>query len=167
MTDPTLPDTEVITSRQSNRIAAIPAVYKTQYGRLAIELALKLDDPDTVFARHGYGHEEALALLNTVEFSGLLVNAEKEVKESGLSYRSKARSMAEDLLVHGYEIATDDLASASVRADLIQWFARIGGLEPAKKDDRTVGGGLNLTINFSGQDSQAVVRSEPITIQAD
>lgn len=167
MSDPLLAVPEISGQRQAQRLNAIPAVYKTQYGRLAMELALKIDDPAAIFARHGYDQDGALALLETAEFTALLVNAEKEVKESGLSFRTKARAMAEDLLTHGYEIATDDLASASVRADLIQWFARIGGLEPPKADgkDSGNGGGINLTLNFAGAPPQHVVGSETLTIQ--
>lgn len=160
---------EASTHRQADRIAALPAVYKTQYGRLAMELALKIDDPTTIFARHGHDTEAATALIQTAEFTALLASAEKEVAENGVSFRTKARAIAEDLLPYAYEIATDDLASGSVRSDLIQWFARVGGLEPPKQDGKggTGGGGLNLTINFSGEAPMKVVGNEPITIQAD
>lgn len=162
--DPVAADT-----RQNTRLAVLPAVYKTQYGRLAIELALKLDDPAVIFARHGLDNEAAAALIQTAEFTALLNSAEKEVAENGVSFRTKARAIAEDLLPYAYEIATDDLASGSVRSDLIQWFARVGGLEPPKQDGKggTGGGGLNLTINFSGEQPMKVVGNEPITIQAD
>lgn len=167
MDDKIIPAGGIVNQRQQDRIAALPAVYKTQYGRLAMELALGLDDPTTIFARHGNTTEQAAALLMTAEFSALLAAAEKEVKENGVSFRTKARALAEDLLPYGYEIATDDLASGAVRADLIQWFARVGGLEPPKQDGKQVsGGGLHLTINFSGEAPMKVVGNEPITIEA-
>lgn len=158
-----------VETRQQQRLAALPAVYKTQYERLACELALKLDDPDVIFARHGYTAETALELLGTLEFQALLTRVEKEVRESGLSFRTKARAMAEDLLPYAHELATDELASGSVRADLIQWFARIADLEPEKKDGKgSIGaGGINLNITFAGQPPQSIVSHQPITIEAE
>ena len=156
-------------SRHQQRLAALPAVYKTQPERLAVELALKLDDPTAIFARHGYDAHQALALLQSPDFAALLERVAKEVQEQGLSFRAKARVMAEDLLQHGYELATDELASAAVRADLIQWFSRIADLEPAPKEKAGgpgTGGGLSLHITFSGQEKQAVITGrEPVTIE--
>jgi len=155
-------------TRQEQRLAALPAAYKSQHERLAYELALKLDDSGEIFARHGYNGEQALALLETAEFPVLLERVVQEVREKGLSFRAKARVMAEDLLQHGYEIATDAQASAAVRADLIQWMARVADLEPAKKDgkDSGAGGGLHLSITFAGQAPQTVTTGrEPITIE--
>ena len=159
--------TDIIPNRQAARLAALPAAYKSQHERLAYELALKLDDSAVIFQRHGYTGEQALALLETGEFPALLERVVQEVREKGLSFRAKARVMAEDLLQHGYEIATDDQASSAVRADLIQWMARVADLEPAKKDgkDTGAGGGLHLSITFAGQAPQTVTTGhEPITI---
>lgn len=169
MSDPIKDEDLFLTQRQQARLAALPAVYKTQHERLAVELALKLDDSETIFARHGYSPSMALELIESPAFSALLAKAVQEVRESGMSFRAKARVMAEDLLQHGYEIATDEHASAAVRADLIQWMARVADLEPAPKKDGgagAAGGGLHLSITFAGQAPQAVVTGhEPITIE--
>lgn len=156
-------------ARQDERLAALPAVYKTQYERLACEIAIGLEEPVEVFARHGYTPEQAVALLEQKDFSGLLERVTKEVRESGLSFRTKARAMAEDLLPHAYTIATDELASSAVRADIIQWLTRVADLEPPKKDgkDAGSGGGLVMNITFAGQEKPTVISThEPITIDA-
>ena len=158
-------------SRQDQRIAALPAAYKSQHERLAYELALKIDDSAVIFQRHGYNGEQALALLAAGEFPALLERVAQEVREKGLSFRAKARVMAEDLLQYGYELATDETASSAVRADLIQWMARVADLEPAKKDGKDTGGGgggLHLSITFAGQAPQTITPGrEPITIEAE
>lgn len=157
-------------TRQEARLAALPAAYRTQHERLAVELALKLDDSETIFARHGYSPQAALELIETPAFSALLAKAAEEVRTSGMSFRAKARVMAEDLLQHGYEIATDEQASAAVRADLIQWMARVADLEPAPKTKdggAAGGGGLHLSITFAGQAPQAVVTHEPLTLEGE
>lgn len=162
MTDPAAP------SRQDVRLAAVPAVYKRNDERLAVELVLKLDDPSAIFARYGYTADQALALLQDKLFGEMLERVSQEAKETGLSFRSKARAIAEDLLVHGYAIATDELAPMSVRAELIQWFTKVADLEPvrAKDGDKGAGGGLTLNIQFAGAAPQAVLTGrEPITIE--
>ncbi len=148
-------------SRQLERIAALPAAYKSQHERLAYELAMQRDEPEVIFQRHGYTVQQAQTLIATPEFSTVLDRVAKEVKANGLTYRAKARVMAEDLLQHGYEIATDELASAAVRADLIQWFTRVADLEPEKKDGKGTGtgGGLHLSITFAGDAPMKVIGS--------
>ncbi len=156
-------------ARHAERVAAVPAVYKRNDERMACELVLRLDDPDRIFTRYGYGRDQALALLQSQEFAATLSRVESEMKAQGLSFRAKARAIAEDLLPEAYALATDEQQSASVRADLIQWFARMGDLEPAPKkgnDGGAGGGGLTLNIMFAGQPAQAVVTQEPITLEA-
>lgn len=152
-------------TRTDRRLAALPALYRTKHDLLACELALGMDEHTTIFARHGYTAEQALVLLETKEFAGTLDRVAKEVKESGISFRTKARAMAEDLLPHAYSIATDELASSAVRADIIQWMARIADLEPAKKTEDGRSGGLHLSITFAGGEKQTLVKHEPITIE--
>ena len=159
---------DIVHSRQDARIAALPALYKTQHERLACELALKLDDSAVIFQRHGYDADQALALLETKEFSITLDRVAREMQASGVTFRAKARAMAEDLLPHAYEIATDDLASPAVRADIIQWMARVADLEPAPKPKDGVptgGSGLHLSITFAGEAPMKVIGSEPLTLE--
>ena len=154
-------------SRQATRLAEIPELYRKTHERLAVELALKVDTPDAVFAEYGYTPEQAADLLETPAFEALLRQAAKEVAETGLSFRTKAKLLAGELLPYANDIATDPLQSAAVRADLIKWSAKVAGFEPKEsKDDSKTGGGLTLSITFSGQQPQTVVSSrEPLTIE--
>lgn len=158
--------------RQSQRLADAPALYRQAHERLALELALRPEEVSDVLREHGLTEEEGLALLARPDFAALVAKTAKEVKENGVSFRAKARAIAEDLLPHAYEMATDPQCSSAVRADLIQWAARVGDLEPPKnkQDDTKQGGGLVLSITFAGQAPQQVVAGavaarEPITIE--
>ena len=87
------------------------------------------------------------------------------MQENGLSFKAKARAQAEDLLAHSYDLATDPLCSAAVRADLIKWTAKVAGLEPTTKDtEKTGGGGLVLNISFAGQPAQSVIATDAVII---
>lgn len=150
---------------QDARMSAVPAVYRTTHERLACELALGMEEPGAIFAQYGYNEDQALALMEAPGFAATLSRIGKEVKESGLSFKLKARAQAEELLGHSFEIATDPLAPTSERVKLIQWTAKVAGYEPKEgKEEGRAGGGLNLTIQFSGQAPVQVVQHEPLTI---
>lgn len=120
--------------------------------RLPYELVVSQDAAEEVFERYGVTAERAASLLAHPLFRQALKAAEAELREAGLTFRTKARIMAEDLLEEGYSIATDPDAPANVRADLIKWAARMGDLEPAKKEGGGAAlGGFHLHIDLGGE----------------
>lgn len=152
--------------RREVRRSNIPAVYKSNPERLACELALKLEPSEVIFARYGYDATGALALMDQPDFAGILARVGAEVTENGLSFKSKIRAVAEDLIPEAYDIATDPLQPPAVRADIIKWAAKMAGHEPKEKDGAGSGGGLKLSITFAGQAPQTVTTGrEPITIE--
>jgi len=169
MTDKTAAAEIAEPSRHAQRLERLPAIYKTNQERMCCELGLGLEEPLLVFRRYGYDKDQALALLHDAGFGRLLDRISKEVREQGMGFRAKARAMAEDLLPEAYAIATDDQAAASVRAELIQWFAKVGDLEPMPKkpgEGAPGGGGFSLQIVFAGEKAPSrVVEHEPLTIE--
>jgi len=164
-TDLTVPDESPVQMRREARWEELPEIYKLKTERMACELALGLETPETIFTAYGYSAEQAVALLESPSFTLILERIAKEVRESGLSFKMKARAQAEELLADSFDIATDPYQSAAVRADLIKWTAKMAGHEPKEKgDDGKSGGGLTLSITFAGQPTQAVVR-EALTIE--
>ena len=134
----------------------IPSLYRTKHERLACELALKMETPEEVFRRHGYEAGEAVALLESPAFIAILERVATEVRETGLSFRMKARAIAEDLLPEAFDMATDPTVSSSVRLDAIKWAAKVADLEPrVKEEQKGTGGGLTLNIMFAGQEAPA------------
>lgn len=156
-------------AEHDTRMAAIPAVFKTAHERIAYELALGVDEPADVFLRHGMSSEAGIALLATPGFSEVLSRVDQEVKASGMSFRAKAKVMAEELLGHGFVIATDATAPMTVRADLIKWTAEMAGYKP--KATETVsdknGTGFNLTIQFAGSAPARVIEGDHAVISAE
>ena len=152
--------------RQAARLEDVPEIYRKTHERLAVELALHVDDAADIFARYGYTDDQAVALVESPAFVALMQHAQREVMESGLGFRTKAKLIAGELLPYAHDIATDPLQSAAVRMDAIKWSARVAGLEPKEvKDDGKTGGGLTLSITFAGQAPQQVVSTrEALTI---
>jgi hypothetical protein len=148
--------------RQAARLEDVPAIYRKTYERLAVELALDVDDAEAIFARYNYTVEQAADLMESAAFVALLQIATKETRESGVGFRTKAKLIAGELLPYAVDIATDPLQSAAVRADMIKWSAKIAGFEPKEgKEDGKGGSGLTLSITFAGQAPQTVVASQP------
>lgn len=144
--------------RQEDRQSMIPALYRTTLERLACELALKMDDTESVFERYGYSADEAAALMESPAFTAMLERVGTEIRENGVSFRMKAKAISEELLPTAFDLATDPLVSAAVRADLIKWSAKVAGNEPAPtKGEVAGGGGFNLSITFAGQAPMRVV----------
>ena len=163
MTPDLLPTDSPMDSRQDRRMAEVPELYRQTHERMAVELALHMDDAESIFASYHYTPDQAAELLESPAFVALLERVTKEVREQGLSFRMKARAIAEDLLPHAYEMATDASCSAAVRADLIKWASKVGDLDPKPtKDDSKTGGGLTLSITFSGQQPQTVVEARDV-----
>ena len=156
-----------IDSRQDRRMEAIPDFYKTKHERLAVELALGLDDAEATFAAYGYSPDQAAELIETPSFILLLERVTRDVRENGLSFKAKIKAVAEDLIPTAYDLATDPMTSGAVRKDIIIWAAKLAGHEPKEtKDDGKTNGGLTLSITFAGQAPQQVVSArETLTIE--
>jgi len=136
--------------------------------RLAWDLALQLDPAEDVFRRYGVEPDDAMALMALPLFQDTLRRFKREIEENGGRFRAKARIQAEELIDHSFLMATDPEAPPAVRADLIKWTAKMGGLEPpAKKDEGSTGGGFNFQIVFSGAPPQAIGGTTINTIEGE
>ena len=161
MTEIPDPHESPVALRQAARLEDVPEIYRKKLERLAVELALNINDAEDIFDQYGYTPAAAAELVENQAFVLLMQQAQKEVFETGLSFRTKAKLMAGELLPYAHDIATDPLQSAAVRATLIQWVAKIANLEPKEvKDDGKTGGGLTLSITFAGQAPQQVVAAQ-------
>ena len=145
--------------RQAALLAKVPSIYKTTRERLACDLMMGMEEPDKIFADYGYTPAQSLALTEEAEFTALCKRIGAEIRENGLSFKSKMKAVAEDLIPTAYMIATDPLAPTAVRARIIEWAARMAGYEPApaKGVVGEGGGGFNLSITFAGQAPQTVL----------
>ncbi len=150
---------------QQSRLAALPPLFKTAHERLCYEIVLAKtigEDEGMAFTRNGYTPEQALALLQSPGFAALLDRTAKDLHENGLTFRAKARSMAEALLETTFEIATDPTQPTAERVKIAQWTSKRAGHEKGlDKDEGTNKGGFSLSITFAGQEPMKVVANEP------
>jgi hypothetical protein len=120
---------------------------------LPIELALKTATPEEIRQEYGYSDEEWAALPHNPAFMKDLTDACELVRQEGMSFKLKARLLAEENLKTTWRLihASADEVPASVKADLIKALARWAGFEQKPGSE---GGGavqantLNIQINL-------------------
>lgn len=119
---------------------------------LPLEIALEIDDLDTILERHGLTWRDWEVLTEAPAFRADLARMRKEIRDNGLSFREKARVQAECYLkeLHKIVMNEDGDATASTRLDAIKSVVKWGNLEP--KDDKggsgATGNQFNIQINL-------------------
>jgi len=116
--------------------------------RLAFELAIEPERASEIFERYHVSDVDAARLIGSHAFLQKIKEYQDEVQKTGVSFRLKARLQAEDLLSTSYMLAQDAETPPAVRADIIKWTAKMGGLEPEAKD-KGAGGGAPFVLNIS------------------
>jgi len=120
---------------------------------LPIELALKTASPEELRVEYGYTPEEWEALPRNVVFMRDLAGACELVRQEGMSFKLKAKLIAEENLSEVFRLTRDKDCPHAVRGKLIELTARWAGY-----DDRVAAGSgtggpvqantLNIQINL-------------------
>lgn len=115
--------------------------------RIPAELAARLRDPMAVLKSYGYSGKNAFNLIASPVFQVELKRALEQFIQ-GLTFRTRAKLMAADVLEHAYDLATDAANVAPpVRLAAQQWIAKMADLEP-KEDKNTTNQAFQLVINL-------------------
>lgn len=122
---------------------------------LPIELALKTASPEELRHEYGYSIEEWEALPKNAVFMKELAGACELVRQEGMSFKLKAKLIAEENLKQVWKMVHDsnNLTPPVVRAKLIELTARWAGFDPKSNGDSGPGGvnvaaGLQININL-------------------
>lgn len=121
---------------------------------LPIELALKTATPAELRLEYGFTSEEWLALRSNPVFLADLAGACELVRQEGMSFKLKAKLIAEENLTEVFKLTRDPLCPPAVRGKLIELTARWAGFDPRTNGEEGVHGGpvnantLNIQINL-------------------
>lgn len=125
--------------------------------RLALDIALCLegsgDTMPEILARHGATPENLKEFSKDKLFSDKVETFREEITHNGLSFKLKAKTQAEELLMVSWQLIHSPEVSPSVKADLIKSTVKWAGLEP-KPDERAnpqSNGAVTITINLGGK----------------
>lgn len=132
----------------------LPVAYTKWNDRLAMDLALMLEGSceslEEVLDRHTINMDQLAKYNKDALFLQKIRSLREEVHEKGLTFRTKARAQAEELLTTSWTLIHSPDVSASVKADLIKSTVKWAGLEP-KETANVEGlatGGVSITINL-------------------
>jgi hypothetical protein len=123
---------------------------------LPIELALKTASPRELQVEYGYTDEEWTALPTNPVFMKELAQACELVRQEGMSFKLKAKLIAEENLKQVWKLIHSSNAEVPpvVKGKLIELTARWAGYDPKSNGEGAAGGGplnantLNIQINL-------------------
>lgn len=123
---------------------------------LPIELALKTASPAELQREYGYTDDEWEALPRNPVFMRELAGACELVRQEGMSFKLKAKLIAEENLKQVWKMIHADhaLVPAAVKGKLIELTARWAGFDPRNNGEEGAHGGpvnantLNIQINL-------------------
>jgi len=115
--------------------------------RFIMDLALGLDELDTILTRYGLTEQEFDTLSKVPAFRRELALTIRDARENGVTFAGKARTQAEGYLEVLDALVYDAGTPASTRLEAIRSTVKWAKLEP--KDDKNDGNQNNSQINIS------------------
>lgn len=122
---------------------------------LLVELALKTAEPDLIRQEYGYTVEEWRLLPQNPTFMKELAGMCELVKQEGMSFKLKAKLIAEENLSEVFKLTRDPACPPAVKGKLIELTARWAGFDPRTNGEDAINGGgalqantLNISINL-------------------
>jgi hypothetical protein len=115
---------------------------------LPIELALKTASPTELQIEYGYSDEEWAALPKNPVFMKELAGACEMVRQEGMSFKLKAKLIAEENLKEAFKMVRESHAVVppAVKGKLIELTARWAGFDPKSNGEGNVVGSIGNTL---------------------
>ena len=132
--------------------------------RFAMDIAMALElgpagDVAAVLKQYGVSDNAYSRFTNDPVFVRQVEAFRSEVRDKGVTFKLKARVMAEELLNTSWAMIHDKSISSAVRADLIKQTVTWSGLAPKDAPvDAGNAGGVAITINLGGASQQVKVQ---------
>lgn len=141
--------------------------------RLAYDVALALEgglpDLSPVVMRHGLTGEDFTHYLNDQLFLKAVLTLREEIAAKGVVFQTRARTLAEDVLMTTHRLSRDADVSPAVRHDCAKSIVRWAGYDkPDIQEGAAGGGGVSININLTqGGDHRSVKISGPASAPLD
>ena len=118
--------------------------------QLLVDLALGIDDEDTIALKYGMETEHLKRVMETPAFQGLLLTTKSKLQEEGAIFKARAVAQAEMLLIQAYKMAVDPEVPYGIRAQLIALTVGWADLDPkAKRKDAPASNTQAVQININ------------------
>lgn len=118
--------------------------------QLPVALALQVEDLDQILDRFNLTPERFALLQPLPAFRKAVAEAEKEVRETGHTFKLKCKGIAEDFLDSLYLSLHDDSVGLTTKVDVFKYLVKMGGLEPVpiKEASGPTGTAVQININL-------------------
>lgn len=114
-------------------------------------IAMGMEDPSAIAARYGFIGAKWEKLQKWPPFLLTVANLRSEFEKSGVTFRLKAAMKADELADQVFVQAMSHETTLSQKMATLQYFAKMGDLEPKVDKASTPGEGFSISINLSGQ----------------
>lgn len=146
----------------------VPTPYEHQpwTDRLALDVALSLEDSsftiDELLTYHHLTEDQLLSISADPLFQRAVRSMRDEVREKGLTFRMKARVMADSLLKTSWQIIHSESTPPSVKSELIRSTVKWANLEPKNDTPLDSTNGARIIIQIGGQERSLVGLEMPL-----
>lgn len=126
------------------------------------DLATGVEEPIDIARRYGYTDQEWDELKDDKWLNREVNFAIAERSKSGKTFTTKAKLMSEMLLENVYECALGDNVPAKDKAAVLTVLAKLGNLEPEKKQQTEAGPGFSITITVPEYREEETAKAEEV-----
>lgn len=117
--------------------------------QLIIDVALGVDDQETILMRYGLTEANLARLYEIPSFRREVGLMAREMRENGVSFCRKAATQAEEYLAPVHHLMYCPETPASTKLDIFKTMAKYGKLEPVpEKADNQNQNTINVQINL-------------------
>jgi len=131
-------------------------------------IAMGLEDPGVVAARYGFEGERWAKLQEWPPFLLTIAKQKAEFEASGVTFRNKTSLMADQLADQVFVQAMGHETTLAQKMNVLQYFAKMGELEPKESKQQAQGEGFSISINIGGQSMElkgTPPASKPTTLE--
>lgn len=130
-------------------------------------IAMGMEEPADIAARYGYEGHQWERLSEWQPFLLTVAAQKAEFEKSGVTFRLKSAQKADTMADHVFVEAMANQTSLSQKISVMQWFAKMGELEPKEAKMGAVGAeGFSITINLGNQQApQTITATTPVIIE--
>ena len=129
---------------------------------MVISIAQGMDEPDSIAEKHGFTGERWEKLKAWPPFLAAVEAHKADLAASGYTFKAKAKFMAEELAEKTYVHAMGHDSTFAQRFQALQFFTRVGGLEPKEEKTASTGEGFSVTINMNGNQTTVSGNAHPL-----
>lgn len=120
--------------------------------QLLVDLALDIEEPDAIAAKHGMDTVHLQTLRETAAFQSLVLTTKSKLQNDGELFKARAVAQAEMLLEQAYRMAVDPNVPHAIRMQLIAMNVKWAELDPevkAKQKASMDGNVMPVQININ------------------